>query len=127
MEKHHIKRIPVVRGDEVVGIMSRANLLHALASVAYEIPEGPKTNESIRDRVLAKIHHNTWAPKQMIDVTVRNGVLESWGTALSADERDAARVAAENVSGVKAVKSHIAWIEPMSGVAFPDPENKEAM
>jgi CBS domain-containing protein len=125
MEKHRIKRIPVVRGDEVVGIISRANLLHALASVAREIPEGPKTDDSIRDLVLAEMHHHTWAPKQMIDVTVRNGVVELWGTVLSPDERDAARVAAENVPGVKVVKSHIAWIEPMSGMAFPDPEDNE--
>ena len=37
MEKHRIKRIPVVRGGELVGIVSRANLLHALASIVGEL------------------------------------------------------------------------------------------
>ncbi len=60
----------------------------------------------------------------MIEVMVRNGVVELWGTVLSPDQRDAARVAAEFVPGVKAVKSHIAWIEPVSGMAFPDPEDE---
>jgi CBS domain-containing protein len=124
MEKHRIKRIPVMRGDELVGIISRANLLHVLASVAREIPQEPKTDESIRDLVLAELGRQLWAPKQMVDVTVRNGVVEMWGTVLSPDQRDAARVAAEIVPGVKAVKSHIAWIEPVSGMAFPDPEDE---
>ncbi len=126
MEKHRIKRIPVMRGDEVVGIISRANLLHALASVAREIPQGPETDESIRDLVLAELARQTWAPSQMINVTVRNGVVELWGTVLSPEQRDAARVAAENVPGVKAVKSHIAWVEPMSCIAFPDPDDESS-
>src|SRR5439155_17984592 len=36
MEKHRIKRLPVVRGNQVVGIVSRANLLHALASAGRD-------------------------------------------------------------------------------------------
>jgi len=35
MEKHRIKRLPVMRGRDIVGIISRANLLHALAGVAH--------------------------------------------------------------------------------------------
>jgi CBS domain-containing protein len=124
MEKRRIKRIPVMRGDELVGIISRANLLRALASIAREIPEGSKTDESIRDRVLSELDRQSWAPKQMIDVTVRNAAVELWGTVLSPEQRDAVRVAAENVPGVKAIKSHVAWVEPVSGMAFPDPEDE---
>lgn len=126
MEKHRIKRVPVMRGDELVGIVSRANLLHALAGVAREVAPGPKTDESIRDLVLAEFDRQMWAPKQMIDVVVRNGAVELWGTVFSPDQRDAARVACETVPGVTSVKSHIAWIEPMSGMAFPDPEDEAA-
>jgi hypothetical protein len=61
----------------------------------------------------------------MIDVVVRNGVVELWGTVIDPEQRDAARVAAETVLGVKAVKCHIVWVEPMSGMAFLDPEEDE--
>jgi CBS domain-containing protein len=125
MEKHRIKRLPVVRGDELVGIVSRANLLQALAGVAGEIAPGPKTDETIRKGVLAELEAQRWAPADMIDVIVRNGVVELWGTVLDARLRDAARVAAETVPGVKAVKSHIVWVEPMSGMTFPDPEDED--
>jgi hypothetical protein len=59
-------------------------------------------------------------------VVVRNGVVELWGTVIDPGQRNAARVAAETVPGVKAVSCHIVWVEPMSGMAFSDPEEDEA-
>ena len=126
MEKYRVKRVPVMRGTTLVGIVSRANLLHALASLSREVVPGPKTDETIRDAVLAELDRQSWAPRHMIDVVVRNGVVELWGTVIDPDQRDAARVAAETVPGVKAVKCHIVWVEPMSGMAFSDPEEDEA-
>ena len=124
MEKHRIKRVPVVRDGRIVGIVSRANLLRALAGVAAEIPAGPQSDEAIREGVLAELDRQSWGPRNLIDVIVRNGVVELWGTVVEPDQRDAARVAAETVPGVKAVKSHIVWIEPMSGMAFSDPDDE---
>jgi len=124
MERHHIKRLPVMRGRNLVGIISRANLLHALAGIAREISPGPKSDETIRDGVLAELDRQVWASKHLVDVVVRNGVVELWGTVLWPEEREAARVAAETVPGVKEVRSHITWVEPMSGIAFSDPDEE---
>jgi len=124
MEKHRVKRVPVVRGTELVGIVSRANLLRALASVAAEILPTPQSDEVIRERLLAELDRQSWAPPHMIDVVVRNGVVELWGQVMEANQRDAVRVAAETVAGVKEVKSHIVWIEPMSGMIFNDPDDE---
>lgn len=121
MEKYHVKRVPVMRGDRIAGIVTRANLLRALAGVAEEIAPGPGSDEIIRDRVAAELARQSWAPRNMIDITVRKGVVELWGTVLDPRQRDAARVVAESVPGVNAVKSHVTWVEPMSGMAFPDP------
>jgi CBS domain-containing protein len=124
MERHRIKRVPVVRDGQVVGIVSRANLLRALAGVAAEIPPGTQSDEAIREGVLAELDRQSWGPRNAIDVIVRNGVVELWGTVIEARLRDAARVAAETVPGVKEVKSHIVWVEPMSGIAFGDPDDE---
>jgi CBS domain-containing protein len=124
MEKYRVKRVPVMRGTALVGIVSRANLLHALASLSREVAPGPKTDEAIRDAVLAELDRQSWAPRHMIDVVVRNGVVELWGTVIDPDQREGARVAAETVPGVKSVKCHIVWVEPMSGMAFSDPEDE---
>jgi len=124
MEKRRVKRVPVMRGTKLVGIVSRANLLHALATLSREVTPGAKSDETIRAAVLAELDRQTWAPRHMIDVVVRNGVVELWGTVIDTDQRDAARVVAETVPGVKAVKCHIAWVEPMSGMAFSDPSDE---
>ena len=112
MEKHRVKRIPVIRGSELVGIISRANLLHALARIIGEIKPGPASDETIRDRVLTELDSQNWASRHLIDVTVRNGVVDLWGSVFDARQRQAAKVAAENVAGVKSVNPHIVVIEP---------------
>jgi CBS domain-containing protein len=127
MEERRIKRLPVMRGTKVVGIVSRANLLHALASVAREAPPPAKDDQAIRERVLAELAKQPWAPRDLIDVTVRNGAVELWGIVTADHQRDAATVAAENVAGVKKVTNHLAWIEPTSGMMiYQDPEDQES-
>jgi CBS domain-containing protein len=127
MERRRIKRIPVVRGGgggrgdggcEVVGIVSRANLLHALAGIAAKAPPPSADDAAIRDRILAEIDREPWAPRASIDVTVRDGVVHLWGTVLDDRERQALCVAAENALGVKAVEDHLAWVEPTSGMVI---------
>jgi CBS domain-containing protein len=121
MERRRVKRLPVVRGDKVVGIISRANLLHALASVAGETKPVSVDDQGIRTRLLAELAKERWAPTAMIDVTVRGGVVELWGTVTNERQRQALIVAAENIPGVKQVNDHLAWIEPMSGMLFEPP------
>ena len=122
MEQRRIKRLPVVRGTSVVGIVSRANLLHALASVGREAAPALKDDQTIRARVLADLAKQPWAPRDLIDVTVRNGVVELWGVVTADHQREAAGVVAENIPGVKNVVNHVAWIEPNSGMVFYQPE-----
>jgi len=118
MEKHRIKRLPVVRGKLPVGIVSRANLLHALASLAPTVPETTESDETIRASLLAELETQKWAPVALFNVTVRNGVVELWGTITDERERQALVVAAQNIRGVKKVSDHLVWVEPMSGVVI---------
>jgi CBS domain-containing protein len=124
LEERRIKRVPVVRGRRVVGIISRANLLQALASVAHEMGAGAYSDTAIRDEVLAELAKPTWAPRNFINPVVRNGVVELWGSIFDERERQAVRVVVENVAGVKVVKDHLVWIEPMSGMSFEAPEQQ---
>jgi CBS domain-containing protein len=118
MEKRQIKRLPVVRGRQVVGIVSRANLLHALASVSREAKPTAQSDETIRALLLAELGKQPWAPVALINPIVRDGIVELWGTITDERERQALVVAAENVPGVKAVRDHLAWVDPTSGMVF---------
>jgi len=116
MEKHRIKRLPVVRGKLLVGIVSRANLLHALARLAPTAPATAGTDLTIRSNLLTELESQKWAPVGSVNVTVQNGMVELWGTITDERERQALIVAAQNVPGVKEVRDHLVWIAPMSGV-----------
>lgn len=122
MERYRVKRLPVVRNGKLVGIISRANLLHALASLAREAPNASGGDAGIRDRILETLAKQHWA--LAVNVVVKNGVAEIWGTIMDERERQACMVAVENVPGVKKVHDHLVWVEPMSGMAFPSAEDE---
>jgi CBS domain-containing protein len=123
MEKRQIKRVPVVRGSNVVGIVSRANLLHALASVARETKPTERDDEAIRALLLAELAKESWAPVTLINPVVRDGMVELWGTITDERQRPALVIAAENVPGVKAVHDRLAWVDATSGmVLYPSEE-----
>src|SRR5712691_2931912 len=126
MEKRQIKRLPVVRGDKVVGIVSRANLMHALAGIAREVKPTETSDQVIRELVLAELTGQLWAPVSLINVTVRDGVVDLWGTITDERERSAIVVAAENVPGAKAVNDHLVWIDPTSGLVLYQPNEEPA-
>src|SRR5215469_3918558 len=123
MERHHVKRLPVTRSGRMVGIVSRANLMHALASLSRDVPAPPPGGDSaIRDKILAAIAKLDWAPR--VNVIVKDGVAELRGVITDDRERAGLIVAAENVPGVKRVRDHLVWVEPMSGMAFPSSEDE---
>jgi len=119
MERHQIKRLPVVRGQQLVGIVSRANLLQALASVHREAEPSAQSDEVIRGLVLAEFGKQQRAPMALyINPIVRNGIVELWGTITDERERRALIVTAENVPGVKEVRDHIVLVDPISGIVL---------
>ena len=124
MEKHRIKRVPVVRGRQVIGIIGRANLLHALASVARDIKPVTSGDESIRAKLLKELDKEKWAPVALVNVVVRNGVVELCGSITDERQRPALVVMAENIPGVKGVRDHLVWVEPMSGAVVYSPEDE---
>lgn len=121
MEKHQIKRVPIVRGEQLVGIVSRANLLHALASLSHELKPSSQSDFEIRKQLLKELEKQSWAPVGAIDIIVRDGVVELWGVITDERERQALIVAAENAPAVKAVKDHLAWIDTTTGMLLEVP------
>jgi CBS domain-containing protein len=123
MERRHIKRIPVTRDGRVVGIISRANLMHALASLTRDGTTAVQVGDgAIRHRILAAIEKQNWAPH--VNIIVKDGVAELHGIITDDRERQALIVAVENVAGVKQVHDHLVWVEPISGMAFPSSEDE---
>ena len=123
MERRRIKRMPVLDGDVLVGILSRADLLRALLGALEEKPARVTSDEEIRDRILAELARAAWVPRDGVTITVENGVVDLNGVILDEKERGALRVAAENAPGVRAVEDHLVWVEPVSGTVIDAPRD----
>jgi CBS domain-containing protein len=105
LEKHHIKRVTVLRDGKLVGIVSRANLLQGLVAA------GTKTAATASDRDLkAAIEAAMYAAglnAEYVSVVVADGVATIWGMVESETEQSALGVAAEEVAGVGRVVNRI--------------------
>jgi CBS domain-containing protein len=125
MEKNGIKRLPVIRSGQLVGIVTRSNLLHAVVSVAHEIPDPTADDDHIRDRIIRAVDAADWRPIGF-EVSVRNGVVHLHGIITTDQARQATIVAAENVAGVKKVHDHLCYVDSYSGFYVESPEDMKA-
>ena len=107
MESSDVKRLPVMRGHHVVGIVTRSDFLAAVADLAPHAPSPSADDDRLRGEVIAAMEHAAWAPCRL-KVTARNGVVSLSGVVVSKNARQAAIVAAENVPGVKKVVDYLA-------------------
>ncbi|MBS3666585.1 MULTISPECIES: CBS domain-containing protein [Halomonadaceae] len=107
LEKHHIKRVPVLRDGKLVGIVSRANLLQGIANAAVAPTQSPTDDRQIREAILKEVENNTGVQVEGISVIVDGGAVEVWGLVESHEQKQAVTVAAENVPGVTKVENHL--------------------
>jgi CBS domain-containing protein len=118
LERKRIKRVPVMRGRRLVGIVSRADLIRGLAVARTALSRAaPLDDGAIRAKLLESLHDQAWSNLGQGNVTVENGVVELWGMYASQEERAAARVAAESIVGPGKVVDHRAPIPEVYGFA----------
>jgi CBS domain-containing protein len=113
LEKNSIKRVPIVSNGQLVGLVSRANLIQSVAT-AREKLEIPLSDSTIRDQLLSHLAAQPWAHTSLLNVTVNGGVVDLWGLINSHVERKAIRVAAEAAPGVRSVNDHL-MVRPLEG------------
>jgi CBS domain-containing protein len=108
LEKNGIKRVPIVSNGKLVGIVSRANLVQALASARKEIKAAAATSDRmIREELLSRLRTEPWARTSRLNVIVHDGTVELWGAVRSREEKQAIRLAAELTPGVRAVNDNL--------------------
>ena len=107
LERHRIKRVPVVENGKIVGIVSRANLLQALASLRDKAPQAQPDDSAIREKVMERLQNERWARPALISVTVQDGTVDLWGMVDSEAEKKAVHVLAEVTPGVRAVNDNL--------------------
>lgn len=113
LEKNRIKRVPIVASGKVVGIVSRANLVQALASLHEGSRQSAASDSTIRKKVMAQFKSAQWSRHALLNATVQAGTVKLWGIVDSEAEKAAARVAAEQVAGVRAIENNVV-VQPVA-------------
>ncbi len=107
LEERRIKRVPIVNNaGNLVGIVSRANLIQVVASSRPKL-EMTVPDWTIRQKLLDELKKQSWAHTHNLGVTVANGIVDLWGYVETNDERKAIRVIAEAIPGVVIVNDHL--------------------
>jgi CBS domain-containing protein len=106
MERHKVKRFPVMNGDEIVGMVTLAEFLTAIANVSFDRFGASRADEDIRASVVATLSQAPWRPCAL-NVSVHEGIVALKGTVRNDNAHKAAIVAAETVSGVKRIDDQL--------------------
>jgi CBS domain-containing protein len=101
LEKHRIKRVPILHDGKLVGIVSRSNLIQALASSHVQAGGDAPGDRNIRLELLDRLGNQAWTDFGSRNVIVRDGVVHLWGLVGSEEEHKALVALAERVPGVK--------------------------
>jgi CBS domain-containing protein len=116
LERNRIKRVPIVQDGKIVGIVSRANLIQALATNGSQSKqEVGRTDTIIRREVLDHFRSHDWSKYLHLNATVHDGTVALWGNVGSESEKQAARVTAELVPGVRVVENNITVLPVVAG------------
>ena len=108
LETNRIKRVLVLRDDRLVGIVSRAYLVRALAMSINERPSGAEADDrAIQHRLLAELKAQKWAEVSPANIMVKDGVVHLWSSYYSNQEKRALVVASESIPGVRRVEDHM--------------------
>ena len=118
MERRRIKRVPVIDERRARRYGEPRRPARCLGPHARHAAPAAGGDDAIREQVLAELDKVEWAPRSGLTITVNDGIVELDGVVLDEHEREALRVAAENVPGVKGVADHLVWVEPVSGTVI---------
>jgi CBS domain-containing protein len=116
LERHHIKRVPVLKDGRLTGIVSRANLLHGLASTIIDHHEPSASRDrQIRDALVNALLHKHGLDSVLVNVTVSDSNVRLWGAVENAEQAALADRAAKALQGIKSVENNLS-LAPVSGV-----------
>lgn len=116
LEDKRIKRVPVVEDGMVIGVVSRANLLQALASAKPHTASAQQTDSELRDSIIDRLAAQRWSHPALVNPIVTDRVVDLWGMVLSSTEQKAVRVLVEETPGVRGVNDHLTIRQIGSGL-----------
>ncbi len=106
LDQHRIRRVPVVAEGQLLGILSRGDLIKALAKAPAHAG-GPPSDERLVREMRARLAEEPWVSNRGIVAQTKDGVLSLWGLVLTETEKSAVETMARTIEGCKGIDSHL--------------------
>jgi CBS-domain-containing membrane protein len=117
LDTHRIRQVPVTSGGQLVGMISRADLVRALAEATITASKRPRPdNGTLQKAVWEQVKAQPWLKSAFVNLSVKDGVVELWGAVDSTEQHDALRVLVEGVNGVERVEDHVTLLPKVVAV-----------
>jgi CBS domain-containing protein len=116
LDTQRIRQVPVTSGGRLVGMISRADLVRALAEATITSSKSRPDNGTLQKAVWEQVKAQLWLKSAFVNLAVKDGVVELWGAVDSKEQRDALRVLVEGVSGVQRVEDHVTLLPKVTAV-----------
>jgi CBS domain-containing protein len=116
LDTHRIRQVPVIEGGKLVGMISRADLVRKLAEATITPSATRPDNGALQQAIWARIKKEPWLSTALVNLAVRDGVVEMWGAVTTDEQRQALRVLVEGVSGVQTVENKVSVLPTVVGV-----------
>jgi CBS domain-containing protein len=113
LDRHRIKRLPVLQAGRLVGIITRGDLVRALSQVRISKSVKRVDNAVLHKALHERIRAQPWINESCISVTVDDGVVELRGFVDTVDQHSALRALVEETVGVGRVEDKICVGNPL--------------
>jgi CBS domain-containing protein len=107
LDANRIRQVPVISQGRLAGIISRANLVRALAEVSITAPATRPDGGALQKAIWDQIKAQPWLKTAFVNLSVKDGVVDLWGAVESHDQRRALKVLVEGVPGVAKVEDNV--------------------
>ena len=107
LDTHRIRQVPVVSDGRLAGMISRADLVRALAEVSITAPAARPDSGALQKAIWDQIKAQSWLKTAFVNLSVKDGVVDLWGAVDSDDQRRALAVLVQGVPGVVKVEDNV--------------------
>ena len=107
LDRYKLKRLPVIAKEQLIGIITRGDLVRALAQAKVAKSGRMLDDNAVYETLHVRMQGLSWLNSNLINVSVDHGVVQFSGFVRSTDQRTALRVLAEEAEGVVRVDDQL--------------------
>ena len=117
LDSNGFKRVPVTRDGVLEGIISRGDLVRVISQANFNEPVPRSDDAALQRAILQQMRQQHWLDGSFVNITVKDGTVDVWGTVASKEQHTALLVLVAEIAGTAVVEDHVkvGALDPLPG------------